>query len=574
MNMKKPVKTGFLTLALCLAGLSMSNINISASNGGVEARLFKNIEVAAEKGKLSEAKDDIQRVLRLNPRHQGAIFFAGLYSYEIGNYDNADKFLRRVLNNPTYGARANQILADIRLSRYRNRFKETLEVHLTGESFSQAIQLCEEALESMPDNSEIVFKAAYISAILGRQESAEKYQNRYIQLVGNNSSAAELQTFLNGWFADGYEPESVLDQLLSITDRSLLSPPVRRRIKELIVATRATEKFEAFIKREKQIPGADTGSLERELITFLIDQKLFDKALEHVNRRPIDSIDDNLLYVKILGLTGQEKKAMSNARQLITAAPQDLRTYQAWIEAWLAYVDNNKQPPDGNDAGGKNFIETADEILERLKPEKLVISNPDLLLNLLRLAVVISNEKQIELIKPQIFRVAYNDQLAALLLKACDEMLIFKREPMAAALLESARNQLPDYYHLHLKLAEIYMSVDPAAGAKILEGVLLEKPDLIRAVLLWADCMNLAGETSKAEDELLRRLADRSISEVVRRQLNAKLEVLRMQNVNRGPAAPQNEASPDEPADPTIPQRDLSPLELSQEEMEQLEDED
>jgi hypothetical protein len=47
-----------------------------------------------------------------------------------------------------------------------------------------------------------------------------------------------------------------------------------------------------------------------------------------------------------------------------------------------------------------------------------------------------------------------------------------------------------------------------------------------------------------------------------------------MQNVNRGPAAPQNEASPDEPADPTIPQRDLSPLELSQEEMEQLEDED
>ncbi len=573
MNMKNSAKSGFLTLAICLAGISMSSVNTSASNEGIEVRLFKQVEAAAEKGRLKDARDDIQRVLRLNPRHQGATFFAGQYSYEAGNYDNAEKFLHRVLNNPIYGARASRLLADIRLNRYRSRFKETLEVHLSGESFSQAMQLCEEALESMPDNAEIVFKATYIAALLGRQETAETYLNRYIQLAGNNASAAELQAFLNGWFADGYEPESVLDQLLAITDPSLLAPPVRRKIKELIVTTRATEKFEAFIKREKQLPGADTAGLEREFIAFLIDQKLFDKALEHVNRRPIDSMEDNLLYVKILSLTGQEKKAMSNARQLISAAPQDLRAYQSWIEAWMVYVDKYQQPPDGNDAGGKNFIEMADEILERLKPEKLPASNPELLINLLRLAVVISNEKHIELIKPQIFRIAYNERLADLLLKACDEMLIFSREPMAVALLESARNQFPDYYHLHLKLAEIYMSVDPAAGAKILEGVLVEKPDLIRGVLLWADCMNLAGEGEKAEAELLRRLADRSISEIVRRQLNAKLEVLRMQNVDRGTTQQQQSVAEEQP-DPTVPQRDLSPIELSQEEIDRLNDED
>ncbi len=573
MNMKNSAKSGFLTLAICLAGISMSSVNTSASNEGIEVRLFKQVEAAAEKGRLKDARDDIQRVLRLNPRHQGATFFAGQYSYEAGNYDNAEKFLHRVLNNPIYGARASRLLADIRLNRYRSRFKETLEVHLSGESFSQAMQLCEEALESMPDNAEIVFKATYIAALLGRQETAETYLNRYIQLAGNNASAAELQAFLNGWFADGYEPESVLDKLLAITDPSLLAPPVRRKIKELIVTTRATEKFEAFIKREKQLPGADTAGLEREFIAFLIDQKLFDKALEHVNRRPIDSMEDNLLYVKILSLTGQEKKAMSNARQLISAAPQDLRAYQSWIEAWMVYVDKYQQPPDGNDAGGKNFIEMADEILERLKPEKLPASNPELLINLLRLAVVISNEKHIELIKPQIFRIAYNERLADLLLKACDEMLIFSREPMAVALLESARNQFPDYYHLHLKLAEIYMSVDPAAGAKILEGVLVEKPDLIRGVLLWADCMNLAGEGEKAEAELLRRLADRSISEIVRRQLNAKLEVLRMQNVDRGTTQQQQSVSEEQP-DPTVPQRDLSPIELSQEEIDRLNDED
>jgi len=85
--------------------------------------------------------------------------------------------------------------------------------------------------------------------------------------------------------------------------------------------------------------------------------------------------------------------------------------------------------------------------------------------------------------------------------------------------------------------------------------------------------MNLAGEGEKAEAELLRRLADRSISEIVRRQLNAKLEVLRMQNVDRGTTQQQQSVAEEQP-DPTVPQRDLSPIELSQEEIDRLNDED
>jgi len=99
---KKFIKKGFLTLSVCLAGLSISSLNTSASNDGVEERLFKNIEIAAQKGQLSSAKEDIQRVLRLNPRHAGAIFFAGQYSFEAGNFDNAAKFLNRVVNHTTY----------------------------------------------------------------------------------------------------------------------------------------------------------------------------------------------------------------------------------------------------------------------------------------------------------------------------------------------------------------------------------------------------------------------------------------------------------------------------------------
>lgn len=587
---KKFIKKGFLTLSVCLAGLSISSLNTSASNDGVEERLFRNIEIAAQKGQLSNAKEDIQRVLRLNPKHAGAIFFAGQYSFEAGNFDNAAKFLNRVVNHPKYGAKASRMLAEMRLNSFRGKFKETLEVYLTGESFLQAFQLCEEALEAMPDNKEILYKITYISCMLGRQEQAERFLERYGKTAGTGAAYAELQAFVSAWFGDGYDPETVLDQLLTITSRELLTPPVRKRIKDLIVKTRAAEKFEAFIKREKQVPGADTGALEREFISFLIENKQYEKAMEHVNRRPIDSIDDNLLYIKILALTGQEKKAMSNARHLISAAPTDLRTYQAWLEAWMAYVEKTQQPPDGEDDGGKNFIEMADEILARLKPDKLVTSNPELLINLLRLAVMIDNSEHIKLIKPEALRIPYNFELSALLIKTCDELLIFNKPELAVELLESARNQLPENHNLHIKLAEIYLSADPAVGAKILEGVLLEKPDLMRAFLLWADCMNLSGQAAKAEEEILKRLADKTISEVARRQLNAKLEVLRMQNFVSDSGS-QTVASETEPADaansgsdsitapeaiddPTVPKRDLSPLEPTEEELQQPEDED
>ena len=565
---RRHLKAGFLTLSVCLAGLSISGFSTSASNDGVEARLFKSIETAAGKGQLANAKEDIQRVLKLNPRHPGAIFYAGQYSYETGNLANAEKFLKRILSNETYGSKASQILADIGLKKYNVKFKETLEVYLSGESFSQALDLCEEALETMPENQDIHFKAAYSACMLGQQEVAERHLAAFSKLAGNSGAAAELQTFVNAWFAGNYDSEAILDQLLSITSRDLLTMPVRKRIKDVIVKTRASDKCESFIKREKQAQGADTGSLERELINFLIEEKQYEKALELVNMRPVDSIDDNLLYIKILGLTGQEKKAMSSARHLMAAAPQDLRTYQAWIEAWLTYVENHQEPPDGNDDGGKNFVEMADEILERLKPDKLVTMNPELLMNLLRMAVIIDNNEQIKLIKPETLRIPYNDDLARQLIKTCNELLIFNRESIAVDLLESARNQLPENHNLSIKLAEIYLSSNPAAGAKILESVLLDKPDLIRAFLLWADCMNLAGKATEAEVEILKRLAAPDVDELVKRQLNAKLEVLRMQNfLNQKDAPVASESNTD---DPSIPERDLSPVELTEEEMNQL----
>ncbi|NCB37599.1 MAG: hypothetical protein EOM80_02410 [Erysipelotrichia bacterium] len=526
----KALKGCFLTTAVCLAGLSASNFTTSAANNGVEDRLFKKVEIAAQQGQLKEAKTDIQRVLKLNPRHRGAIFYAGQYSFECGNYDNAEKFLQRITTDPIYGSRASRYLADIRLNRYKKKFKETLEIYLAGESFAPALTLCEEALEDMPDNEEILLKASYIATMMGIQSRAVKYAKVYEVHATRAESAAELNTFIDAWFSDGYDPEVALERLMTITDRNLVTAPVRRKIKDLIVSTKSIDKFEIFIKREKSIPGADTGSLERELISFLIEQNHFEKALELIKRRPVDSVDDNILYIKVLSLTGQEKKAMSTARQLMSASNQDLRPYQAWVDAWTTFVAKNQAPPDGNDDGGKSFIEMADEILDRLKPDKLVNLNPELLINLLRVATAVENEQQMKALQPHILRITLNKELADLLMKTCDDLLAFDKTSIAIDLLESSRNQLPENYDLHIKLAEMHLTTRPEVSTKILEAVLEEKPDLLRAFLLWTHCMSLSGKSDAAEMAILKKLQQSDLSDIARRQLTAKLEVIRMQS--------------------------------------------
>ncbi|MBU1106348.1 MAG: hypothetical protein KKB51_06745 [Candidatus Riflebacteria bacterium] len=546
MNKRKALKAGFLTAAICLAGLSLSSDHISASNESVEDRLYKKVEIAAEKGRLVEAKEDIQRVLRLNPNHIGALFHAGLYSYEAGNFENADKFFKKVENDPKFGSRARRYLADMRMARYRRNFKETLDIYLTGESYEPALKLCEEALADMPDNSDILFTAAYSAALLNIQSKAEHYSSAFSKKSTDKTLPAELQAFVDAWFSDSEYQEVALEKLLSLTSRKLLTTPVKRRIKDLILKLHLTEKFEEFVMREKTVPGADVGGLERELINFLIEQKQFEKALKLVNSRPIDSLDDNLIYIKILSETEKEKKAMTATRQLLTVYPKELRLYEAWINTWLKAFERLRAIPSGQDDGGKDISEMADEIIERIKPDHLITANPVLLINILRVAVILDNQPQVKLIAPEAVKIIFDDKLTDILLKSIDEFIVNDAVGTAVDLLESARNQRPQDYNLHIKLAEVHLARNPEISAKILESLLAEKPEILRAFLLWTDSLNLIGRTSEAEAAILKRLEEPDMNDLVKRQLNARLEVLRMQNDNQNIAQEEEQTYPEQ----------------------------
>lgn len=575
---KKNGKLLFLTASVCLAGLSLSNFTLKAREESIEERLFKRLEFAVEQGRLQESKDDIKRVLKLNPRHAGATFYAGQFSFAAKDYTNAEKFLRRVENHRDYGSDARKMLAEIRMSRFRARYLDTLNIALAGEAFTQALSLCDEILAEMPDNPDVLFLGAYAATMNADQDRAEAYISKYNKGSGSPESKAEIKAFADAMFSAGYAPESAVEKLMSLTDPRLLTTPVRRRLKDLIVSLKELELFEKFINQEKSRPGSDLNKLERELIEFLIEQKQYEKALELVNSRPTNQIEDNILFLRLLVLTGQEYKAMLTARQLLSAYPQDLRLYESWTEAWLGYVDRTSRTPEGKDETGKSFDEMAAEVLDRIKLDMLVKLQPTLLLRLLRLAVLTENEAKVKEVANHAVKISFKESNVELLLQTIEKLVEINRSSIAANLLESARNQLPDEYRLSIKLGEIYFfNNNPKVAAAIFTDVLRERPEQIRAFLLWADCMSTLGESQKAEEEILRRLEDAELDDIVRRQLTNKLEVIRMQ-VMVGEPEPASQSqvgnwSAEEPEEEEVPSEDATNENPGNESLQETEDE-
>lgn len=521
-------KALFLAGSICLVGLITETCSVIAAGDDVESKLFKKIEAAAGINNLESVKDDIKRVLKLNPKHPGATFYAGKYCFQTGNFQNAEKFLNRIVNDPVYGSKANSVLADIRLKQYNKKFMETLKVYLSGESFGQALQLCEEALIDMPDNKELLFSASYASCMLGKKDRAESYAELYVARADNQELAAELKTLVDAWFTENFDNQLAIEKFLSLKNKRLLTPFVKRQIKKLLISSKSIDRYEDFIRNEASQPGADKDNLERELITFMLEQNQYKKALELINKRPVDSLEDNLLYVWVLCATDQHIKALETAKNLMAVAPRDLRVYKAWVEAWVSYTDKNKKMPEGKDSSGKTYEETIEHLFELLRPNKLVTQEPALLIDLLRIANFQNNEVQCQKLQVEVAKIAFEDEHEKLLLKTADELVAFDHRKMAVNILESAANQLPNNYNIALKLATVYIDTNPTAAVRICEEVMEQNPDLIRAFTTWCDAMKKAKRGGEAVSEIVKRLEDKSLNELIRRQLNSKLTELRM----------------------------------------------
>jgi hypothetical protein len=523
-----------LALAICLTSISLSDVRVGARSKNIEDVLFKRVVTAADEGRLLEAKDDVRRVLKLNPRHVGAQFYGAQIWQEMGEGAKARAMFERIKNDGEYGSRANSAIADMRVREREMRDADSINVLMVGEAYDAALRLCEEYLRDTPGNFEVMYKAALLACVLNNRDKAESYAVRFRQLQPKDLRGMDMNNLLEGWFVDefaGVEAASAgVDRLLAVEDRALFIGPVKRRIRDLLAFTKEVGKFERFIAREAEVPGADLAALDKELIGFYIANKQYSKALEALERRPVDSLDDNLLYVEILVKTQKEEKAMENAGYLINANPNELRCYKAWINAWVTYIDRKQSKPTG--AQGKIINDRAESILKTLKPENFVTSDPELLINLFRMAVLTENILYANELKTLVLKVTFTEKLADMILHCTDELVAFYRRDMAMDLLQETWNQLPNNYAIPIKMAQITMDTEPEAAVKITEIVLEENPEHTSALLIWAESMSRLGKAQEAADKLAARLEDPDLDPLVERQIQAKLDMFEYQGAN------------------------------------------
>ena len=145
----------------------------------------------------------------------------------------------------------------------------------------------------------------------------------------------------------------------------------------------------------------------------------------------------------------------------------------------------------------------------------------------------------------EVSKIAFTNDYEKILLKLSDEFVESNRIPMVIDIFESAHNQLHDNYNIALKLAQLYLGKNPNSSVEMCEEVMQQNPKLIRAFILWCDAMNLSGRGGEAVSELVKRLEDDSLDEVVKRQLNHELETLRIQGNEDIPYVPSSKKDKD-----------------------------
>jgi len=532
-NHKRSLSFLMFVIMFMIANCGLYTQNIVAKNDSIENRLFKRVVYAAEKGQILKAKDNVKRVLKLNPRHQGALFYAGVILFKKNKITSAKKFFLEVSDTSRYGEQARAYLSEIKLSKIRIRFSDDLQKKLSGEAYRDALKMCEEGLASSANNKNILFQATFAATMAGFKTRADGFLARYLKVASQDAASAELKSFVEAWFKVGYRPEYALDKLFVLTDKRLLSAQVKKKIMNLVISMKQLDKFEELIEREKKVPGANVSALERKLISFYIDMGMHDKALTMINNRPANSIEDNILYMKLLISTSREKKAMLVARRLLGSSKDDLRLYKIWAASYLCFYKRTEKVPDGFDEGGMKYSEMAAQIFSRVRFNRLVENNSFFLLDLLRLAVVTEDSKNGLKIVSQVVNISYSKQHIPKLLMVVDELVASNKNIFAVQILESALNQLPSNVKIQVKLAELYYMTDKINEAvSLLNTVLEQYPENIRAFMTWVDCLTVLGKSDVAELELLKRLDNPNLVNIVKRRLDAKLASIRMKGAS------------------------------------------
>ncbi|HQG29612.1 MAG TPA: tetratricopeptide repeat protein, partial [Candidatus Ozemobacteraceae bacterium] len=359
MRSKIPILFGALIGLASLSPLSLESPVARARDLTVEERLFQKAEPLCRAGKIETAMDDLKRVLKLNPSHAGALYYAGVYRAGKGDRKGAAAVFRKILSDPAWGSLARERLAELSVRNRQEDLARSIKSYLEGEAWPEALQSCKTALQHAPGDPNLLFLTVYSAVMAGDKRYAEAAWNAFGATSAPATERGDLRDFIDGWFCRDHSPREGLQRLMGIKDERLRTKAVRRTIRRILLDQQLFDEYEKMLLAERDRPNADPASIERELIKFYVDTGRYDKGMQLLSRRPIDSMADNLLYIRLLSASGDHLKAMTVAQQLIGMQPDQPEPHEAFLNAYIPFASRN---------GGLSSLKPA----EREKWQRLV----------------------------------------------------------------------------------------------------------------------------------------------------------------------------------------------------------
>jgi len=504
-----------------------TDATVSAKDFTVEESLFLRAEPLCRKGKMAEGIPDMERVLKLNPEHPGALYYLGVNYFLKKDIKTAQEFFKRVLNDPAYGPLARQKLADFSLERRRASDLSAIKSYLDGGAFAECFRECKAALMHSAKDPEILFFTTFSACLSGNQKYAEAAFRNFEMTGSKPEIKTDLRSFLDAWSCKDHAPREALERFMSITDPRIKNAFVRKTIRNLMLNMKLFDDYEKLLFAERETVGTDKSAIERELIKFYIDVGQYDKGLRLMNERPIDQLIDNLLFIELLTLTANEEKAMNFAVRLLETGIIDESLHEGYLKAFAHYTNRTGALPTGKASNGETFEKIAGDEIERMIRSGMAVKNPRTLFNSFQVAIVLHKPQLTSGLMDKILKVSLDDSIMPDVLAATQEMMSKGMWHEATTFLEGALSQRPDDSVIQRGLAESYFLANRSAEAlTLIENSLTTDPSSHKAFMIYVDCLAANGRTNEAIAKIADRLTDPNTPEIIARQLKAKAFVL------------------------------------------------
>lgn len=548
MRSKLPILFGALIGLASLSPLSLESPVVRARDLTVEERLFQKAEPLCRAGKIDAAMEDLKRVLKLNPGHAGALYYAGVYRAGKSDRKGATDIFRKILPDPVWGSLARERLAELSVQNKQEDLARSTKSYLEGEAWPEALESCKTALQHSPNDPELLFLTVYSAAMAGDKRYAEAAWNAFGATSASEAERGDLRDFIDGWFCRDHSPREGLQRLMGIKDERLRTKAVRRTIRRLLLDQQLFEEYEKMLLAERDRPNSDPASIERELIKFYVDTGRFDKGMQLLSRRPIDSMEDNLLYIRLLSASGDHLKALTVAQQLIGMQTEQPEPHEAFLNAYIPFAAQKGGLSALKPAEREKWENLVKSEIERFKASITPSETPatGMTLAALRSSVTLNDFGIARSLLEIASRLRVDDSNIRDFRAAAEDLADNGFRAESTTLLEAALGQHPEDSGLLTVLASNYYLDNRAAeAASMLETVMEKDPRNIHTLLTLVDCLAASGQREQARNKLIDAISWTDLPDMLRNQCKAKLNLIDIGAVPAAGTGSGSESPPD-----------------------------